>query len=197
VQALENANELIERNLELVSAGRESVLQEEFGEHYAQLIERVNRLRKADATTPRIRQRALRAMVLGSYLPGGEFSRELAQEGDELVPYVLEAVKSTSGPKRWNGYALIADIWQASEAGGLRNPLSPTSRQDFQAVARHGLQDPAPDVRVHAVRAVVAGKDKAALPLLIRMSEQDADAIGPMSVRAEAAKAAQKLRDVR
>jgi len=62
---------------------------------------------------------------------------------------------------------------------------------------REGLLDPAPDVRIRAVAAVAAARDREAIPLLRQMALTDPDLDkGPTrcSVRSAAPAAIEKLR---
>jgi len=196
ITALEFENEFTLRNLERVTQGKTPLFEEEYGEHYSQVLGLADRLRRESLAAPQ-RTRLLKALVLGVYNGDSPFAVRLAKEGETISPFVLQAVKSSNGPTRWNGFDLIGLMFTHQRAGALAVPLSAQTREAFRLAAREGLHDPAPDVRRTAVSAVVAAMDVGALPLLRYLAEKDSDARGPWSVRALAAEGVHRLQQSR
>lgn len=201
ILALQLENDLIEQNLTVVAKGSASLLPEGYGEHYSRVLDLANRLRSLNAgddaqPDPR-RGRLLRTLVRATYNPDSAFAQDLAREGETIAPDVVALLRSGNGPARWNAYALVANMLKSDDRRELKRGLSAKSRAQFRLAARDGLQDPAPDVRRFAVAAVVAAKDKDAIPLLRRMAETDPDdgrgARNALSVRRLAGAAAAEL----
>jgi hypothetical protein len=197
VLELENA-----RILENVAAFRQtgrSTLGEAYGEYYAQLLGLADKVRAGGLATANTERatRLRRALVLGAYNPESDFAKEIAREGESIVPWVVELTKRSDAPSRWNGYALIGEIFAAQEKGLVRAPLSPSSASSLRVTARAGLLDPASDVRIWAIFAVASARDRDAIPLLSRLAESDPDTdTGPAkySVRSRAADALRRIR---
>jgi hypothetical protein len=190
IAGLELENDFIRRNLER-PRGQPPLFPEEYGEHYSRLLGLADRLRR-EVLTDAQGARLLRAIVLGTYNGESEFSVGLAEEGEKISPFVLQAVKSSNGPTKWNGLDLIGLLSARDREKGL-GVLSNQTREAFRLAAREGLQDPKPEVRRHAVNAVVRSNDRGAIPLLRYMAEKDTDAKGKWSVRAVAAEGVRSL----
>jgi HEAT repeat protein len=197
IAALEFENEVTRQNLERVMKGQTPLFDEEYGEHYAQVLGLADQLRRGSKLPGPQRTRLLRALVLGTYNGDSQFAVDLAQEGETISALVLQAVKSANDPTRWNGFDLIGLLFTHDRASRLTVPLSNQTREAFRLAARDGLQDQKPDVRRHAVQAVVQANDTGAIPLLRYMAEKDADAKGKWSVRALAAEAVTRLQQSR
>jgi HEAT repeat protein len=195
ITAIEFENEFIQRNLKR-PAGQPPLFDEEYGEHYSRVLDLTDRLRRESLTAAR-RARLLKALVLGTYNGDSRFAASLAEEGERIAPFVLQAVKSSNGPTQWNGFDLIGLLSTRDRAKGLTVPLSNQTREAFRLAAREGFQDSKPDVRRHAVQAAVQANDTGAIPLLRYLAENDSDAKGEMSVRALAAKGVQRLQQSR
>lgn len=193
ISALETENAFSVKNWNAVTTGQKPLYEEGFGEHYSRILRWANRIRAGSDLTGGRRVRLLRALVFGSYNGDSPFAKDLSSEGEDIAPYVLELVKSPIGPERWNGFDLIGLVFTRADAGTLKRPLTAKTRELLRSNAREGLQDPAPDVRRHAVQAVVQAKDTGAIPLLRFMAEKDADAKGKWSVRALAAEGVNRL----
>jgi HEAT repeat protein len=193
--AIEAETDLVLRNVEAVTQGKPPLFEEEYGEHYAVVVGLANRLRNISGMSTTTRGRLLRALVLATYNDDSPFAKELSLEGERIVPFVLTAVTSVNEPTQWNGYGLIRYLFEAAEFGRTITPLSETSRQRLREAARRGLIDPAPGVRRRAIAAVVAAKDRTALPQLELMARSDPDDQYPgFSVRDRAAAAVAALR---
>ena len=197
IAALETENALIVKNWNAVTTGQKPLFEEGYGEHYSRILGWANRIRAESDLTGGRRVRLLRALVLASYNGDSPFAKDLASEGEDIVPYVLEVVRSPIGPNRWNGLDLIGLLFARADARTLKRPLTANTRELLRSNAREGLQDPAPDVRRHAVQAVVQANDTTAIPLLRYMAEKDVDAKGKWSVRALAAEGVTRLQQSR
>jgi hypothetical protein len=195
--AIEAENDLVWRNYEAVTQGQPPLRPEDYSEHYAVVVGLANRVRSISDVSTANRRRLLRALVLASYNDDSPFAKELSLEGDPIVPFVLTAATSVNEPTQWNGYGLIRYLFEAAEFGRTVTPLSETSRQLLSAAASRGLIDPAPGVRRRAIAAVVAAKDRTALPQLELMARADPDDQYPrFSVRDRAAAAVAALRQL-
>lgn len=197
VALLERENATIAENTRLMMAGGRSALPERYSEYYAQVLGLANRLRRVAVANAPLSDRLKRALVLGTYNPDSEFAKDLASEGDPIVPIVLQLTQAVDGPSKWNGFSLIGELFVRQELGTLAVPMSARSTELLRRAAREGLQDPAADVRRAAVTAVVKAKDRGAIPLLERMAQNDPDADSgraQISVRSRAAEALRTLR---
>ena len=142
-----------------------------------------------------MRERLLAALVRGTYNGDSAFARGLASEGELIVPHVLSMVGASNEATRWNAYDLAALLLEGSDAGALARPLTRASRERLQSAARAGLQDPAAAVRRRSILAVVAAKDRGAIPVLVFLAETDPDTVPPdRSVRGLAAAGVEVLR---
>lgn len=194
---LEKENATINANLaETVSTGT-SGLSEQYAEYYAGVLGLADRVRTtARSEDASLRPRLLRALVEGAYNPGSAFAQGLAQEGEPLVPFILEISDSPNEPARWNALALIAYVFAGRDANTLKAPLSASSEVRLRSVARKALHDEAPAVRRHAIDAVVAAHDTESVPTLLKLAKEDPDVDrGKLrhSVRSRAADAVVKL----
>ena len=190
---LEQENRLVAASVRSVARGEPPLVNSEaYSEHYAEVLGLAKRVWDAGVTGTE-RHRLLRELVLGTYNPGSSFADELARVGEPLTPFVLEAVAAPNGPTRWNGYGLIVRVLQRADEGALDSPVSSSTRTAYRTAARNGLLDPAPDVRRAAIPAVVAARDKDAIPLLRQLAEMDPDRGTGRSVRTLARSAVQQL----
>jgi len=198
VGLLEAENAVVAQNYQTFLQTKATSLDEVYAEYYSRVLGLADRLRKE--SPPRdaaLLARLLNALVMGSYNPDSAFADGLALEGDAIVPIVLAMANSPIGPSRWNAYALMARMSSGQDAGRLAVPLSAESQVAIRRAAREGLLDPAPDVRIWAIAAVVAVRDREAIPLLRQLALTDPDldkGPTPYSVRSAAATALQKLR---
>ena len=169
---------------------------EGYSEYYAQVLGLANRIRKDHRPTDTVLlARLLRGLVFGMYNPDSEFAKDLAREGRTIVPLVEELSRAADAPSKWNAYGLIKELFAHQETGALAVTLTPASAASLRTLARNGLSDPAPDVRLLAMFAVASAKDKGAIPLLERIAQNDPDTHpGRYSVRAQAAEALRRLR---
>jgi transposase len=194
---LEKENATINSNLAETARTGRSGLSEEYAEYYAGVLGLADRVRTTvRPEDARLRSRLLRALAEGAYNPGSVFAQGLAQEGEPLVPFILEISDSPSEPARWNALALIAYVFKGRDANTLKASLSASSEAGLLRAARKALRDEAPAVRRHAIDAVVAGHDRESLPTLLKLAKEDPDADrGKLrhSVRSRAADAVVKL----
>lgn len=196
VVLLETENALVAKSHNSFLVTKRDDLGEDYSEHYSRALGIANRLRKGVVLEPLLSSRLRRALVLGVYNPESEFAKDIALEGDAIVPLVLELSKSASGPQKWNAFGLTSALFEYQEARSLSDPLSAASVVALRAAARAGLSDPAPDVRREAIPAVVSAKDYQAIPMLQHLAQNDPDvSTGPSnySVRALAAAALKEL----
>jgi hypothetical protein len=197
VALLETENTAIAEGVAMRLAGGGSAHRDEtYSEYYAQVLGLANRIRKdyrpADGVLVR---RLLRALVRGTYNPDSSFVTDLAGEGEAIVPLVLELSRAADGPSKWNAFGLTEELFLQHDARAPSAQLAERSLASLRAVARGGLVDPAPDVRLWAIRAVSSARDKDAIPMLERMAGNDPDAgPGRYSVRRQAAEALSRLR---
>jgi len=198
VSLLETENARVAKHTASFRKTGKDELTEAYSEYYAQVLGLANNLRKPGLlSNPALLARLRRALVLGVYNPDSEFARDLAREGEPIVPLVLELTRMPDGPSKWNGYGLIGELFAGQEARALAVPLSASSAASLRAAARAGLLDPAPDVRRSAISAVLKARDRAAIPVLERLAQSDPDVDqGPAkySVRSLAAEALRRLR---
>jgi hypothetical protein len=194
VSLLERENARIADNLAAAAKTGKSNLEEDYGEYYSIVFGLANTLRKQGAA-PALAARLKRAVIFGTYNPDSPFVEDLAREGDSLVPFVVELSKQSSGPKRWNAYGLAGALFTHAETNRLSNPLTAASAETLRTIARDGLLDPAPDVRIWAIFAVSKARDTQAIPLLERLATSDPDArASKYSVRSVAADALKSIR---
>ena len=198
ITLLESENARIAQNLDTLQRTGKSELVEGYGEYYAQVIGLANRVRTLGTlgNSPQL-DRLRRALVFGTYNPDSPFVRDLAREGERIVPLVLELAGQQAGPEKWNAYGLIGEMVAMHGAGVLNAPLTPTSAVSLRAAARAGLLDPAADVRVWAIQAVMKARDREAIPMLQRLAESDPDVdrgSAKVSVRSQAAEALRRIR---
>jgi len=195
IEALELENAVVLQNLDLVMHGAKPLFGEEYGEHYSRLLSLADRLRERENLSGALRARLIRALVGGVYNDDSAFAQQLAREGDVLVTDIVDLTRSSNEPARWNAFGLIAHVLEGAETNTLRAPLSSSSRARLQAAARLGLQDRASGVRGRAIKAVVAAKDRDAIPYLLHLAQTDPDT-GPqgLSVRELAAAGVDALR---
>jgi hypothetical protein len=198
VRLLEIENATVAQNTAAFLKSGKDQLSEAYSEHYAVVLGLANQVRNDwRLLDPLLLARLRRALVLGVYNPDSVFVKDIAREGEPIVPVVLELTRSAWGPSRWNGYALIGALFAQQEARALTVNLTAKSATRLRAAAREGLLDPAPDVRKWAIRAVVDARDKEAIPLLQGLAQSDPDVdtgAGRRSVRALAAEALRRLR---
>lgn len=198
VALLETENALVADNFRTFLQTKKSGLDEVYAEHYARVLGLGDQLRKDASPKDRaLLSRLRRALVMGSYNPDSAFATGLALEGAAIVPIVLEMTKATINPTKWNAFALIGELLSLQDARRLATPLSAGSQSALRSAAREGLLDPAPDVRIWAISAVVRGKDREAVPYLRLLAQTDPDTdrgATKYSVRSSAAAALEKLR---
>jgi HEAT repeat protein len=174
--------------------GSRERIDESYAEYYAVVLGLANQTRKQGLSNPALAVRIRRALVFGTYNSDSEFAKDLAREGETIVPLVIELSKHPEPPKQWNAYGLAGEMFVHADAGQLIAPLTASSAALLRVMARSGLLDPSAAVRREAVIAVSKARDKEAMPLLERLATSDPDAKGPFSVRARAANAVTQLR---
>jgi hypothetical protein len=190
-ELLERENGVIRDNFR-----RDIDTSESFGSYYDREVV-ATALKLLPETTPAVRPHMLAALVSSAYNPDTQFVKDLALNGEEIVPAVLALAHSDIVPERWNAYALMGHLIHAGNTKTLKSPLAAASASGLPKALRAGLQDPDETCRRAAIDAVVIAGDRDAIPLLALMAQSDPDnASGKrsrFSTRFLAAEAVKKL----
>lgn len=198
VALLERENAEVAANYNAFLTTRKSALDEVYAEHYARALGLADRIRTdARPQDQQLLARLTRALVTGSYNPDSAFADGLASEGEAIVPIVLDMTKSPMSEAKWNAYSLMGKMFSLHDSRNLRAPLSTESQLSMRQAARAGLLDPAADVRIWAISAVVGAQDRESIPLLRLLAATDPDGAqgtSKYSVRSVAAAAVKQIR---
>ncbi len=167
------------------SAGRDGVsttLGEGYSEYYSQLLAEVAARGKAGDDD------AIAAAADGIYSPDSLVGSFVLSRWQVALP-VLENMSHEDGPRRSQALGMLGLVVNLH-----RSALSDKELKSIQEAILAGLDDPNVDVRLTAIRAVVAARVVSALPSLRRLAADDRATVKAQTgvrfpVRDEAAKA--------
>jgi hypothetical protein len=152
VRLLERENDVI-REAYVHGDGASEKYGEEYGEYYSEVLGALARL-----VTERD-DRALKALVNGTYNADSRFAKEIAIYGKPLVLPLLELTRSKLAVDRWNGYEVLGYVIDLNKRSMTKRRLSQSEVTRILGVIRTGLKDPDSSIRIAAIHALASAGD--------------------------------------